>query len=251
MAHGYEDRLIAYMDILGWQDAISRLKPEKLVEALDLIHKQPRNFSEDKRKRLIEFGKQPGVQINQGYLKNRAAAFSDNIAVSQPMSFGTRIFSIRRTCLRLLQLGFLTRGAVCVGRLYHEDNVIFGPALNRAHAIEQGEAIYPRIVCDDPVVEMLKDQPGFQHEVIKDEDGKHVVNLYRPALLKAPAHIWKQILDDHYKFDETLAIIDENITRLANDGRKRAKWEYMKRYVENARRRLFEFIGNDLRDEYR
>ena len=246
MAHGYEDRLVAYMDILGWEDATSRLAPEKLVEALEQIHEEPRSFNEAERKRLIEFSKQPGVKINQGYLKIHAAAFSDNIAVSQPKSFGTSIFSIRRICLRLLQLGFLTRGAVAVGQLYHEDNMIFGPALNRAHAIEVREAIFPRIVCDDPVVEMLKDQPGFEHEVIQDEDGKYVVNLYRPALLKGPADIWKQFLDNYYRFDATLAIVDQNIAQVSGDPRKFAKWEYMKRYVESAKHRLFDFIGDDL-----
>jgi hypothetical protein len=251
MVHGYEDRLVAYMDILGWEDATSRLAPEKLVEALDLIHEEPRSFNEAERKRLIEFGKQPGVLINQGFLKIHAAAFSDNIAVSQPKSFGATIFSIRRICLRLLQLGFLTRGAVSVGQLYHEDNIIFGPALNRAHAIEVREAVYPRIVCDDPVVMLLKDQPGFEHEVIQDDDGKHVVNLYRPALLKAPAYIWKQFLDDHCRFDATLAIIEHNMSALTGDLRKLAKWEYMKRCVESAKRRLYEFIGYDLPDGYR
>ena len=59
MAHGYEDRLIAYMDILGWKNAIDGLTPEKLVEALELIHEQPRNHSEAERTKLIEFGKQP------------------------------------------------------------------------------------------------------------------------------------------------------------------------------------------------
>lgn len=251
MPHGYEDRLVAYIDILGWEDATSRLAPEKLVEALDLIHEEPRSFNEAERKRLIEFGNQPGVKINQAYLKIHAAAFSDNIAVSQPKSFGTRIFSIRGICLRLLQLGFLTRGAVSVGQLYHEDNMIFGPALNRAHAIEVSETKFPRIVCDDPVVEMLKDQPGFGHEVIQDNtDGKYVVNLYWPMLLKVPDYIWKQFLDDYHKFDATLAVIESNIALVAGYPRKLAKWEYMKRYVESAKRRLFDFIGADLPNGY-
>jgi hypothetical protein len=251
MAHGYEDRLVAYLDILGWEDASNRLAPEKLVEALDLIHDEPRSFNEAERQKLIEFGKRPGVAINQGYLQIRAAAFSDNIAISEPKSFGTSIFSIRRICLRLLQLGFLTRGAVSVGQLYHEDNMIFGPALNRAHAIEVREAVFPRIVVDNPVVALLKDIPGFEHEVIQDHrDGKHVVNLYRPALLKAPAYIWQQILDEYYKFSSTLDIIGDNVTRLAGDTRKLEKWQYMENYVQEGKRRLFDFIGTDLPEGY-
>ena len=106
-----------------------------------------------------------------------------------------------------------------------------------------------REICPE-VVEMLKDQPGFEHEVIQDNDGKHVVNLYRPALLKAPAYIWKQCLDDYYKFDVTMAIIERNISQLVGDPRKLAKWEYMKHYVDSAKRRLFDFIADDLPDGY-
>src|SRR3954468_908813 len=102
MVHGYEDRLVAYLDILGWQDASHRFPPEKLIEALDLIHAEPRTFNEAGRQRILELGNRPGVLINEGYLKIRAAAFSDNIAVSHPKTFGTSIFSIRRVCLRLL-----------------------------------------------------------------------------------------------------------------------------------------------------
>jgi hypothetical protein len=251
MVHGYEDRLVAYVDILGWQDASNRLEPGKLIEALNLIHEEPRSFNEAGRRRIVELGKRPDVLINRGYLKIRAAAFSDNIAVSHPKSFGTRIFSIRRICLGLLHLGFLTRGGITVGQLYHEDNMIFGPALNRAHEIESREAVFPRIVCDHALIELLEKDPAFEQEVIQDHlDGKHVINLYPPAFAKAPAYVWQQFFDNHYKFSNTLETIENNIELLAGDAAKLNKWEYMRDYVQTAKQRLVHFIGEDLPHGY-
>jgi len=247
VARAYEDRLIAYVDILGWEDASNRLPPEKLVEAVSVIHDVAHDFNEQERERLIKLHDPPRVSINQGYLRIRAAAFSDNIAISEPKAFGTSIFSIRKICLHLLQLGFLTRGAVCVGQLYHEDNMIFGPALNRAHAIEVREAVFPRIVVDNPVVMLLRNHPEFELEVIQDDvDKKYIVNLYRPAFREAPAEIWRSVLDTYYKFPETLEVIRDNLNRFANDNRKLAKWKYIKNYVKKGKRRLFDFIGTDL-----
>ena len=54
----------------------------------------------------------------------------------------------------MLQLGFLTRGAVVKGKIYHLDNIVFGPALVRAVALERA-AQQPRILFDrDSIIEM-------------------------------------------------------------------------------------------------
>lgn len=49
-----------------------------------------------------------------------------------------------RCIIELLQLGFLTRGGITIGPVHHRDNIIFGPALIEAVALEK-EAHYPRI----------------------------------------------------------------------------------------------------------
>jgi hypothetical protein len=240
----YEDRLVAYIDILGWKEACDTLEPTQLVQALDLIHEHPRQFNEAERLKLLEFGQKPGVTwINPMRLQVRAAAFSDNVVVSEPAAYGCRIFTIRRMCVRLLELGFLSRGGVSLGHVYHEDNVVFGPALNRAVEIEQG-ASFPRIVCDTPVVELLKEDRDFAHEVIRDGvDGKYVVNLFPPVFRKSPAYIWKQVLDSHYRFDDLLRVISAKTEQLRapTEKRKLEKWVYMENYVKARREELVEF----------
>ncbi|MDZ4752842.1 MAG: hypothetical protein SGI87_14595 [Flavobacteriales bacterium] len=61
--------------------------------------------------------------------------------------------------------GILVRGSITIGQLYHENNEIFGPALIRAHKIEQ-TACYPRIVIDRELFRRYftsRDLVNYQH----------------------------------------------------------------------------------------
>lgn len=249
MPANYAQRLIAYIDILGWRDAADRLTPETMLEAVNLIHAEAGAFNAAKRQEVLELSRKNGWQALPGFQNVRVAAFSDNIAVSMPSEYGASIFAVRRICLGLLQLGFLARGGVTIGDLYHEDNLVFGPALNRAYEIESKEAKFPRLICDESVVKLF-DKQTMDHELMVDEnDGKYIVDLYSPPLAKAPSDVWRQFLDNYYKFAETLKMIESKIGSLG-ETRKRKKWEYMKAYVEKAKKRLFELIGSDLPPEY-
>jgi len=77
----------------------------------------------------------------------------------------------------LLRVGFLIRGGVTVGGLYHNDaGVIFGPALIEAVAIEK-KACYPRIICGDSLIDFL-DQTDYKNNVIiRDLNKKWVANI--------------------------------------------------------------------------
>ncbi len=52
------------------------------------------------------------------------------------------------------ETGTLVRGAITTGDLYADDtsNIIFGPALIRAHQLESTVAVFPRVVLDPQIV---------------------------------------------------------------------------------------------------
>lgn len=89
-------------------------------------------------------------------LEVQFGAFSDHFVFSMPASFGGRIFSAAsKLIISLLRAGYLIRGAVVLGLLYHSDNVIFGPALLTAVEMEERESFYPRILVSDSAVASL------------------------------------------------------------------------------------------------
>lgn len=62
-------------------------------------------------------------------------------------------------------MGFLVRGGITIGPLYHDSNIVFGPALVRAATIEKDLARFPRVVLDSECAELQCLEANF----IKDE----------------------------------------------------------------------------------
>ena len=56
---------------------------------------------------------------------------------------------------------FLCRGGISAGLLYHDDNnenqILFGPAFNRAYQLESELASIPRIILDSKVKNLIYD----------------------------------------------------------------------------------------------
>jgi hypothetical protein len=51
--------------------------------------------------------------------------------------------------------GYLLRGGVTIGDVIHDDEVVFGPGLNRAYYLESKVAKMPRFVLDNEVINEL------------------------------------------------------------------------------------------------
>ena len=153
--------------------------------------------------------KHPGAR---GY---RISHFSDSFAISAPVEYGEAVFRIlswRST--NLLQAGFLVRGGVTVGQLYHRPKTIFGPALVEAVEIEKG-ACFPRYLCSETLIEHL-DHTSYKNQVIfQDCYENWVVNTSCGSL-------------DLY--NDLVQIIEREIPRITKD-KDMQKWLYMRKML--------------------
>jgi len=234
MTEIYEERVVAYIDILGWKAATNAADP-RLKQALQIIHDEAEGFGRQEKERTKQI---PGVIVNPMYLAVQVAAFSDNIAISMPAGFGERIFSFSGDIARrLLSLGFLVRGGVTVGLLYQEDNFVFGPALNEAVELEK-DACLPRILCSEKIMERAK---GWQKDdrtksVTKDMMGRDVVNLFPQKFTTTPpAPPVMDSLEEMWGISSIREIIDKEIRRFAGagDGKLAEKWRYMRSLMDS------------------
>lgn len=134
----YEERILGYLDVLGWSSLIRQSRTEQaivaeLLEALDVT----RQSWEDRNPQHM-------VQV---------AHFSDHVCISCPAEMEHAMTAISvivgAMALSLLEKGFLVRGALVAGPLIHAGTRILGPALIEAHEIESRVAKYPRIVLSD------------------------------------------------------------------------------------------------------
>jgi hypothetical protein len=128
--------MVAFCDVLGWRDQIKRAGTD--ANKIGTLRRQI----------LLIQRKIGGIK---GDLGLRFSSFSDNIVLSGPPSYlmlaaFKMILSDYQWCSAVL--GFLTRGAVTIGSICHDGQVVFGPALNRAYELESQIAKYPRIIFD-------------------------------------------------------------------------------------------------------
>lgn len=234
----YEERLVAYVDIVGWENASEALSPSVLLSVLGSLHQDSTIFNANTRERVRRFEETGKGRANPLFLQVRASAFSDNIVLSMPTSFQGRIFSIGRLCAALLAEGFLVRGAITIGKLYHEDNVVFGPALNRAVALEKSTC-FPRIVCEQAVIEHIeKGEHGkdwLEDALVKDDHGIHIVNPYYFPFVPnvAAQEMIDQMFEKEWRLLDTLKHIAANIENFEKigDEKKLEKWRYMDTHI--------------------
>ena len=133
----YERRLVAYFDVLGWRADIEQAgdHPRRLGRLAFVV-------------RALSALAVPSEGRHAGA---RLSSFSDNVVFSIPYEREQAVWTLRNIAviqLGLATVGFWLRGGVTVGSLYHDERIVFGPALVRAAAIEEREAINAVIMLD-------------------------------------------------------------------------------------------------------
>jgi len=180
----YEQRLVAFIDILGWTQAVitSASDPEAtrvLGLAVSLIRGQTQMT--DWQAKSSGDGGWPGDP--------QATHFSDCLIVSTKADNAGKsqlISTLGFLAEGLLHHGFVLRGGLTVGDLYHQNSMVFGPALLKAHDLESRCAVYPRVILDP----MLAKQWG-QGDVYRFGDGTEI----------GRARTWRLSHDGFWFFD--------------------------------------------------
>lgn len=166
----YENRLVAFVDILGFSKLIAKSETDPgivplMINVLNLI-KSNEGIKD-----------QFGVELD---VRMEFTAFSDCFVLSSrvPEDFvNAALYQVALICSYLLGLGWFARGAIVEGRLFHKDNIVFGPGFLDAYCKERNEAIYPRIIVSNDLVER------YNHE-IKVAELHKVRNKWSATLLR-------------------------------------------------------------------
>ena len=144
----YEQRVVAYLDILGFKDHVGRSANDAseiaaisgVLRYLDTEKASSRNG-------------QPSLQA----IGVETTTFSDHIVrstlVRTPSSVYHTIMDVIQFQMAIVDFGFFVRGAITVGNLIHESDVVFGQALIEAYDIENSMAIYPRVVVTQSAID--------------------------------------------------------------------------------------------------
>ncbi len=143
---GYGPRLLAHIDLLGWEE-LTR-KPDastldRVASCQHLIEKSLRGAAVSRS--------QPGWSMFE-------SQYSDTVVFScvpTPTEASALIERTRDFCAMLLYEGLhLTRGGIALGNARHDAGAVFGPAVIEAYRLEK-TAAYPRILVSDGAAPLL------------------------------------------------------------------------------------------------
>lgn len=160
----YEMRYVAFIDILGFKN-----KVYKSVYDSSELHR-----IENVLKYIQELKKQNDEDsYSSKYVGREFSMFSDSIVISYPAYGQGNAFNIlidlAHICLEILAKGFILRGGITIGKLFHKDVVCFGPAMNMAVEMEKN-AKYPRIIVDQNVLSNGLRYRGIANNISEEKD---------------------------------------------------------------------------------
>lgn len=144
----YEDRIICFLDILGFRSHISSSVDKIDGDNTEKIKEIAGVFASIREYLNIDCpDDRQGKEITQ---------FSDSVVISFPAYSESGVFDalleILWVQMSLAQKGYLCRGGITRGRLIHTPKLLFGPAMIEAYTLESKAALYPRVILGDEII---------------------------------------------------------------------------------------------------
>ncbi|KTD49593.1 hypothetical protein Lrub_0692 [Legionella rubrilucens] len=172
----YEDRFVVFVDILGWKSKIkeSEENPSLVGELSRCLYsiKEYHKYHEISNQLKIS-----NIQVSQFSDSIFMSAKPDNdFSLIELESFLNQ--SIWMLVNLLLGQNLLFKGAISFGKVVHNSDIVFGPALNRAYLLHENYK-RPRIILDPDLIERLNLSASITGSRIVDGDQKIYKKTFR------------------------------------------------------------------------
>jgi hypothetical protein len=228
-SYSYEDRIVAFIDILGFKDKIDKTisgdNIDKIIQAYDIIRNTCRLNAKNKDEE----------KINKALDKSRkTTVFSDSIVISflhnQTSEIFNTISDLQLMLVQLVQYDFVCRGALISGKMIHTKDFCFGPAFIEAYKTECKAALYPRIILSEDLIKIAgkygRHDADSEMEWVKsllkqDTDGMYYIDYFESV---------RDELDD-YEFSSYIRNIStfiRNEIQSANNPDVKIKYMWMR-----------------------
>lgn len=159
----YEDKLFAFIDVLGFADRVITKGPDS-----EYLPDTLRGVLVDLRTSAEEFKRQTGFDLTVTLL-------SDTVIASAPdnddSSLGHFFWCLRKIVNLLLSRQFLVRGCVLKDNIYHDDQIIVGPAIVHAYRYESKVTKYPRLAIIEKLRKRCISDAGVLKYIRQAKDG--------------------------------------------------------------------------------
>lgn len=252
----YESRIVCFIDILGFGDAVyktidaeGKAKSAEIKNVQSMLNRLQDTVEADQN------DKAEGKQVTQ---------FSDSVVISYKDTHESAVFwmlvEILWAHINLSVHGFLCRGAVVRGPLIHTDKLLFGPALNDAYKLEKGAALYPRVILGQEIVDLAGKYHARHHTPEMELDAvKRIVSLDSDSMyyVEYLENAQGEVDDPEYDYPLFLGNIASIITKGLDTGDPSVKVKFYwlaRRYnkiVKRIKKNLGAFEDADIVDTYK
>jgi len=146
----YENRIVLFLDLLAFKKQIN----ETIKDDREIFEKT--SFIIETIKEMTDVAQESPKKTSKVVTQ-----FSDSIVISFKSDDKKEIpkifFVLQKLIAKLIARDILCRGAISYGLLYHKNNMIFGPALVDAYETESKAALYPRVILDKSVIDIMRE----------------------------------------------------------------------------------------------
>lgn len=183
--------VVAFIDVLGSSEAIKN----NANESLNAIH-----IAYDET--IIQFKKYHSKHMNEP----KVDIFSDNIILSNEIvedmeerAFVSIIFFSALLQLNMWINNLLVRGGISYGDFFSDEKMIWGNALIEAYKLEGQIAIYPRIIVEPEIAEIIKAlmKPEKGRLLCEDFDGNYFVDPFGIKRKEIGLYLIDQFINDN------------------------------------------------------
>lgn len=182
----YQDRLIVFIDILGFKNII---KKTTNADGTDVPSEIDHIYSVYKLIKSVL-----SIDVKTDNSDSDITIFSDTIVITFVIETGKNILfnhllRITNITVNLISKGILCRGSIVRGKVIHNNDIIFGPGLVEAYLYESKAALYPRIIVSPEIINYAAEYGTYAQEKEKrvlsqflayDTDGMYYINYISP-----------------------------------------------------------------------
>lgn len=180
----YEERVIAFLDILGFKEIVRNNGLDEIKSLFQVV------FGSDDARSIFHLS----AEIKDDDKRNYNAVLeqieirviSDSIIISVPNNSNEALAVVVDVCYYLqcellsLENPVYLRGAIDIGDLYFDERLVFGKGLIDAYLAQEHYAIYPRIIFTEKVKEDQLLSFGEENsKVLKDDDSYYYIDYIR------------------------------------------------------------------------
>lgn len=233
----YKIRIVAFLDILGWGNEVDNGQENDFLireqgKTLAFL-KSVAEFHNSLKKLLPDDQKWPGDPVMTQFSDSLVLSFDDD-------TNGNGKEGLYRALMQLSALltknGFLLRGGIVKGKIYHTEGLIFGPALKEAYTYESKIAVAPRVILERNLAVEWNVHQSTSREImlgecpwIRSPDGYYFFNFLPPFM-------GNSFITDNNLWNNQLTIFRNMIVEKAKDRfcseQVYAKYEWLANYFD-------------------